>query len=289
MKPVSQVLITGGAGYVGSVLIPKLLNQGHRVKVLDLYIYGTNSLKEVSNHPNLEQIKGDIRDRSLLERIMPGTDAVIHLACISNDPSFELDPELGKSINYDAFPVLVDVAKDSGVKRFVYASSSSVYGLKEDEDVTEDLPPSTIAERQYDHQLPGGMEPAQDGGERFGHQARDDGQRRSKGELVALSLQHRRERRQRHRADAAQHLEQPRELVGSPPRRHRDRPVRVRDAAVRQQSDRIRVLERPAGDGGCDHNALLEQLRHEPLPRVLHRVDVKRDEEMLRGRGLVHA
>ena len=97
-------------------------------------------LDPVKDHPNLEQIRGDIRDRKLLERVMPGCDAVIHLACISNDPSFELDPDLGKSINYDAFHDLVDVSKDSGVHRFVFASSSSVYGLKDEDNVTEDLP-----------------------------------------------------------------------------------------------------------------------------------------------------
>jgi len=135
-----QVLVTGGAGYVGAVLVPKLLQAGYLVKVLDLYIYGTNVLAAVKNHPNLEEIQGDIRDRPLLEKVMPGCDAVIHLACISNDPSFELDPDLGRSINYDAFFDLVNVAKDSGVKRFIYASSSSVYGIKETDNVTEDLP-----------------------------------------------------------------------------------------------------------------------------------------------------
>ena len=135
-----SVLVTGGAGYVGSVLVPKLLAEGYRVKVLDLYLYGDHVLDAVADNPNLEQIKGDIRDRPLLERIMPGCDAVIHLACISNDPSFELNPELGKSINYDAFFDLVAVAKDSGVRRFIYASSSSVYGVKQEENVTEDLP-----------------------------------------------------------------------------------------------------------------------------------------------------
>jgi nucleoside-diphosphate-sugar epimerase len=70
---------------------------------------------------------------------MRGADTVIHLACISNDPSFELDPDLGKSINYDCFPGLIRSAKDAGVTRFVYASSSSVYGVKEEEHVTEDL------------------------------------------------------------------------------------------------------------------------------------------------------
>lgn len=140
MSSIKQVLVTGGAGYVGAVLVPKLLQAGYAVKVLDLYLYGKDVLAAVKDHPNLQEIQGDIRDRQLLEKIMPGCDAVIHLACISNDPSFELDPDLGRSINYDAFFDLVDVAKDSGVKRFIYASSSSVYGVKETENVTEDLP-----------------------------------------------------------------------------------------------------------------------------------------------------
>jgi nucleoside-diphosphate-sugar epimerase len=139
MKPINTVFVTGGAGYVGSVLVPLLLNNGYKVKVLDLYLYGDNVLDSVKNHPNLEQIKGDMRDRALLERTIPGSDAVIHLACISNDPSFDLNPELGKSINYDAFFDLVKVSKDSGVHRFIYASSSSVYGVKEVENVTEEL------------------------------------------------------------------------------------------------------------------------------------------------------
>ena len=139
MKPISRVLVTGGAGYVGSVLVPKLLDAGYKVRVLDLYIYGRHVLDIVKDHPNLEQIQGDIRDQALLKRVLPGCDAVLHLACISNDPSFELNPELGKSINYDAFGPLVDVAKDSGVRRFIYASSSSVYGLKDEPNVTEEL------------------------------------------------------------------------------------------------------------------------------------------------------
>jgi len=140
MTPISRVLVTGGAGYVGAILVPQLLERGYSVRVLDLYLYGDEVLQSVASHPSLEQINGDIRDRNLLERVMPGCDAVIHLACISNDPSFELNPELGKSINYDAFFDLVAVAKDSGVKRFIYASSSSVYGVKSDDNVTEDLP-----------------------------------------------------------------------------------------------------------------------------------------------------
>jgi nucleoside-diphosphate-sugar epimerase len=135
-----KVLVTGGAGYVGAVLVPKLLKKGHSVKVIDLYIYGEDVLDSVRDNPNLFQVKGDIRDKELLERELSGCDTVIHLACISNDPSYELDPDLGKSINYDAFITLVDVAKKSGVKNFIYASSSSVYGVKDVSEVTEDLP-----------------------------------------------------------------------------------------------------------------------------------------------------
>ena len=134
------ILVTGGAGYVGAVLVPKLIRAGYKVKVLDLYLYGDNVLSEIEENKNLLEIKGDLRDIDLLEHEIPGSDAVIHLACISNDPSYELDPTLGKSINYDAFLPLVDIAKKSGVKRFIYASSSSVYGIKEEPEVTEDLP-----------------------------------------------------------------------------------------------------------------------------------------------------
>ena len=139
MAPINRILVTGGAGYVGSVLVPKLLNAGYQVTVLDLFLYGEQVFDQIKDHPGLRKVRGDIRDRAVLERVTPGCDAVIHLACISNDPSFELNPELGKSINYDAFFGLVDVSKESGVRRFVYASSSSVYGIKDEENVTEDL------------------------------------------------------------------------------------------------------------------------------------------------------
>jgi len=140
MQNTKRVVVTGGAGYVGSVLVPKLLNKGHQVKVIDLYIYGENVLDCVKEHPNLRQVKGDIRDKKLLERELPGYDTIIHLACISNDPSYELNPHLGKSINYDAFLDLINVSKKSAVENFIYASSSSVYGIKDESEVTEDLP-----------------------------------------------------------------------------------------------------------------------------------------------------
>ncbi|MBP98403.1 UDP-glucose 4-epimerase [Candidatus Poribacteria bacterium] len=133
------VLVTGGAGYVGSILVPKLLHSGYKVKVLDLFIYGDHVFSSVRGHPNFHKIKGDIRDQSLLKSSLQNCESVIHLACISNDPSFELDPHLGKSINYNAFTPLVKISIDKGVKRFIFASSSSVYGIKNEKDVTEDL------------------------------------------------------------------------------------------------------------------------------------------------------
>ena len=131
-----KVFITGGAGYVGSKLVPKLLQLGYEVTVLDLMIYGE---KVLDNHINLKKVKGDIRDLALLEKIIPGHKSVIHLACISNDPSFELNPLLGKSINLDAFEPLVKISKKHDVQKFIYASSSSVYGIKQEKNVTEDM------------------------------------------------------------------------------------------------------------------------------------------------------
>jgi nucleoside-diphosphate-sugar epimerase len=132
-------MVTGGAGYVGSNLVPKLLAAGYQVAVLDLYIYG-DVFANLASNPNLTEVKGDLRNPSDVRRALTGCDAVIHLACISNDPSFDLNPDLGRSINYDCFRPLVKASKDAGVKRFIYASSSSVYGVKNDSNVTEDLP-----------------------------------------------------------------------------------------------------------------------------------------------------
>ena len=102
-----NILVTGGAGYVGSVLVPRLLTAGHTVTVLDLYLYGRDVLDAVASHSQLIEIRGDIRHPAVVAKAVAGCDTVIHLACISNDPSFELDPALGKSINYDAFRLSV--------------------------------------------------------------------------------------------------------------------------------------------------------------------------------------
>jgi len=131
-----RIFITGGAGYVGAVLTPRLLERGYHITVLDLMIYGEDVIKP---HEHLTMVRGDIRDLDLLKQIIAGHDIVIHLACISNDPSFELNPDLGKSINLDAFEPLVALSKRLGVSRFIYASSSSVYGVKQERNVHEEM------------------------------------------------------------------------------------------------------------------------------------------------------
>lgn len=138
-----RVFVTGGAGYVGSALVPKLLEKGHRVTVYDLYIYGG----ALQPHPNLTQIKGDIRDKQKIIESAKSCDAFIHLACISNDPSFDLDPALGRSINFEAFHNIISACKENKVKRLIVASSTSQYGIKPEEvEVTEDIEPEPITD-----------------------------------------------------------------------------------------------------------------------------------------------
>ncbi|MFO0953588.1 MAG: SDR family oxidoreductase [Isosphaeraceae bacterium] len=132
-----KILVTGGAGYVGCVLVPKLLAAGHSVVVYDVMFYGQDGLP---SHPRLEVVAGDLRDEAAYASAVQCCDAVIHLACISNDPSFELDPALSRSINFDSFAPVVKASRDAGVKRFIFASSSSVYGVSDAPEVTEEHP-----------------------------------------------------------------------------------------------------------------------------------------------------
>jgi nucleoside-diphosphate-sugar epimerase len=133
-----KVLVTGGAGYVGSLLIPQLLDAGYDVTVYDVLFFGDWFLPK--DNPRLQMISGDIRDTRRLAAAFKGHDTVVNLACISNDASFELDESLSTSVNLEAFEPMVVAAKDAGVRRFIYASSSSVYGVSDEPNVTEDHP-----------------------------------------------------------------------------------------------------------------------------------------------------
>jgi nucleoside-diphosphate-sugar epimerase len=133
-----NVLVTGGAGYVGSLLAPQLLAKGYRVTVFDKMYYGSDFLPK--SNPNLTLIEGDIRETKSLRKAFDGVDVVISLACISNDASFELDENLSTTVNLNAFEPMVKAAKDAGVQRFIYASTSSVYGVTDSPDVTEEHP-----------------------------------------------------------------------------------------------------------------------------------------------------
>ena len=133
-----NVLVTGGAGYCGSLLVPQLLAEGYNVTVYDLLYFGDSFLPK--DNPRLKVVPGDIRDVAKLTSVLQNQDVVLSLACISNDASFELDESLSTTINLDAFEPMVVAAKKVGVKRFVYASSSSVYGVSDKPNVTEDHP-----------------------------------------------------------------------------------------------------------------------------------------------------
>jgi nucleoside-diphosphate-sugar epimerase len=135
-----NVFVTGGCGYKGTVLVPKLLAQGHKVKVLDTMWFG-NYLEP---HDNLRVIKGDVRDIDQIS--LDDIDAVIHLSSVANDPCGDLDPKLTWEISALATMQLADKAVRSGVKHFIYASSGSVYGVKDEEQVTEDLELKPISE-----------------------------------------------------------------------------------------------------------------------------------------------
>ena len=132
-----KIFITGGAGYCGSRLIPELLKEEYKVVVYDTFYFG-NFLPKKSK--NLKIVKGDIRDTNNIHKYSKDCDIFLNLACISNDASFELDEKLSESVNMDAFEPMVLAAKKSGIKRFIYASSSSVYGVSKKKNVKEDHP-----------------------------------------------------------------------------------------------------------------------------------------------------
>ena len=135
-----KILVTGGCGYKGHVLIPKLLNNGHEVIAFDIQWFGNF----LNLHSNLKVVKGDVRN--IDEIPLEGVECIIHLASIANDPCGDLNPKLTWEVSALATMQLADKAKRHGVKRFIYASSGSVYGVKEEENVTEDLELDPISE-----------------------------------------------------------------------------------------------------------------------------------------------
>lgn len=141
-----KILVTGGFGYVGSRLTPFLLDKGFQVRVIDLCLYGKYGLDALTpeQKKNLEFVQKDIRDPAAVDEALQGIDTVIHLAAISNDPTGDVDERLTRQTNFDAVGLLLAKAKENGVRRFINASSSSVFGIKNDADVTEVLEPEPL-------------------------------------------------------------------------------------------------------------------------------------------------
>ncbi|MDC0234507.1 SDR family oxidoreductase [Candidatus Pelagibacter sp.] len=133
-----KIFITGGAGYVGCRLVKDLLEKNFFVTVYDAMHYTDQYLPKINN--NLKIIEGDIRNTEKLKEFSKNHDVFVHLACISNDASFVLDENLSKTVNFDCFEPMVKVAKENKIRRFIYASSSSVYGVSDKKDVKEDHP-----------------------------------------------------------------------------------------------------------------------------------------------------
>lgn len=122
------VLVIGGAGYIGSALLPKLLEKGYRVRLLDLMVFGEEPIAQVAHHPNLEVVYGDFRHVECVVEAMRGVDAVIHLGAIVGDPACSLDEDLTIDVNLSATRMIGELAKAAGIERFIFASTCSVYG-----------------------------------------------------------------------------------------------------------------------------------------------------------------
>ncbi|HUJ32983.1 MAG TPA: SDR family oxidoreductase [Candidatus Acidoferrum sp.] len=127
----ARILVTGGAGYVGSVLVAQLLARGFSVRVLDSFLFGDKSLESVRTNPGCELVPGDVRDAAVAARAMKKCDAVVHLAAIVGDPACDANRQLAAEVNRTSTRMLVDLARSTGVKRFVFASSCSVYGASD--------------------------------------------------------------------------------------------------------------------------------------------------------------
>ncbi|MEJ7602650.1 MAG: SDR family oxidoreductase [Kofleriaceae bacterium] len=142
-----RILVTGGCGYIGSALVPRLTAAEWQVTVLDLMLYGDAGLHDL---PGVELHIGDVRDRARLVELVPGHDAILHLAFVSNDPGRELPHAIGESINRNGFSNVLAAARDAGVARFVFASSCSVYGARGQQRCDEATPPDPLTQYARD-------------------------------------------------------------------------------------------------------------------------------------------
>lgn len=140
-----KVLVTGGAGYVGSSLVPRLLQEGYKVRVLDCLLYGKEPLLSIAGHENFELIQGRIENRETVKKAVQGIDSIIHLADLSNDPACNLNPKLSVKIVEEGTKLLLDCAKKAKVQRFIYASSCSVYGNSPKTNLTEETQPAPVS------------------------------------------------------------------------------------------------------------------------------------------------
>jgi nucleoside-diphosphate-sugar epimerase len=143
-----NVLVTGGAGYIGSILVPLLLERGHRVRVLDSLMHGGQSMLGFWSHPEFEFLKGDVRDSATRSAAIDGMEAVVHLAAIVGDPACARDPEMATAVNREASLALIQTCQDAGLHRFIFASTCSNYGRMEDPtsyvDETSNLSPVSL-------------------------------------------------------------------------------------------------------------------------------------------------
>lgn len=131
----TKLLITGGAGYIGSTLSRLLLNSGYKVRVLDLLLFGGESILDLLNDKNFEFIKGDVRNDEDRIKSVDGIDFVVHLAAIVGDPACSKQPDIAKETNLEASKLLYQAANNAGCKRFIFASTCSNYGKMADSDI----------------------------------------------------------------------------------------------------------------------------------------------------------
>ena len=141
----APVIVTGGAGYVGSVLVHRLLEQGQPVRVLDNFLFGDASLSDLSGHPGLSVVRGDVRERAVLDSAFSGARAVVHLAGLVGDPLCARDPELTRSINEHSSVPVAEASRAAGVPHLVFASTCSVYGAAGDDWLDESSRTSPVS------------------------------------------------------------------------------------------------------------------------------------------------